>query len=86
MTTALVHAMAELEAILSRLLVPDNAVIQQVRLDTARMVGPLRVGLFLLLPKATQELKEVYKHPSVVPSLCECLVRSMSAEVSNGTE
>ncbi len=79
--------MAELEAILSRLLVPDNAVIQQVRpLATARMVEPLRVEFFLLLPKATQELKDVYKHPSVVPSLCECLAGSMSAEVSNGTE
>lgn len=79
--------MAELEAILSRLLVPDNAVIQQVRsLATTRIVGPLRVGLFLLPPKATQELKEIYKHPSVVPSLCQCLAGSMSVEVSNGTE
>ena len=44
----------------------------------------LTVGLYLLLSKATQELKEVYKHPSVVPSLCECLAGSASAEVSGG--
>ena len=77
--------MAGLEAILSRLLVPDNAVIQQVRLLGACAVVPPRVGLSLLLSQATQELKEVYKHPSVVPSLCECLAGSASAEVSGGT-
>lgn len=74
--------MAGLEAILGRLLVPDNAVIQQVRPLDACVVVPLRTRLFLLLSKATQELKEVYKHPSVVPGLCECLAGSVSTEVS----
>ena len=70
--------MAAIQAILERLLVPDNAVIQQVSSCNAhsrphpQLDDPLQ---------ATRDLQAVYRNPEVIPSLCTLLHSSPNPQV-----
>ena len=82
-------AVAQLERILSNLLVPDNSVIQQVSRKNCASVDHTRLKMnFEELrmskprPQATKELQIVYKDPAIIQPLCDILYSSQNAQVS----
>ena len=66
-----------MESIFARLLIPDNETIRQVIIS---VVLTTFLPLVTLI-QATAELQEIYKHPSIVPSLCEVLEGSQNPQV-----
>lgn len=67
-----------MESIFARLLIPDNETIRQVAI---KIVNFYNMFTFSCLIQATAELQEIYKHPSIVPSLCEVLEGSQDPQV-----
>lgn len=75
-------AAAQLEAILARLLVPDNAVIKQVSPDPQLSNNYIiACSMHFALSQATAELQVVYKDPSIVSPLAEVMAHSQNPQV-----
>ena len=72
--------MAAIQTILERLLVPDNAVIQQV---SSCNLTVHRSHVFWLSLQATRDLQAVYRNPDVIPGLCTLLHSSPNPQASS---
>lgn len=76
--------MAELEQVLLKLLIPDNAVIKQVnktKLRESSVEICLVYAVEIFRFQATAELREAFKNPAVVQSLISVLSSSQNPQV-----